>query len=198
MRISIENRKGKVISIMVVVVAVAVIAGVITTVVSADDPSKSPPPNELGPNPPNPSELARLQGKALVPPKVLIEPAPSAISSLEEPRVRRTEIEIGGTQVKLPDDLKFVGILAEGTPGPATPPEALENMPLLVIQRGNSIIHIGLRTGKVVGGRIDPGEEGVFDFLSRQLPEQDQAIKSLPVETLDLSRISELTEGALP
>jgi len=41
-----------------------------------------------------------------------------------------------------------------------------------------------MNTGVVVGGRIEPGEEGAFDFLKEVFPDQQEAIDSLPVKKL--------------
>ena len=40
-----------------------------------------------------------------------------------------------------------------------------------------------MNTGEIAEGRITPGEEGAFDFLKEALPDQAEAIDSLPIRS---------------
>lgn len=85
------------------------------------------------------------------------------------PETRGTETCIAGKTVKLPDDAELGGFAP-----------LLPHSPQSII-RGNSVISIGVHDGTITGGRIAPGEEGIFDFLKEIFPDQSDAIDALPV-----------------
>jgi len=174
----------------------------VPTDISPDAQNPPPPPDSGAPKEPIPTpgyygtdRMIELQQKVLQ--ATTDEERAAAYKELTEERIRAGDIipielsgpntrgistQIGGKTVQLPDDAELGGLLIEmyvpmGSEGKAF----LENRPALRIIRGDSEILIGSRTGVIISGRIEPGEEGAFDFLKQYFPDQSIAIDSIPV-----------------
>jgi hypothetical protein len=84
--------------------------------------------------------------------------------ALSGPRTRGSTITIAGRRITLPPDAWVESYIVAGTcAGPC--PE----LPLYQIKRGNSIISVGIPTGRINGEQVALGEEGTFDFLKEAL-----------------------------
>lgn len=89
--------------------------------------------------------------------------ADGRIQSLSGPRTRGALVDIGGHKVQLPADAyiaKFV-VGIDCMPGGPCPDE----LPFLVLARGQSQVWVGPRSGRIFHERTALGEDGAFTFL---------------------------------
>jgi hypothetical protein len=179
-------KKGKLYIIFTIaIVIIAAVAVTVTALASGPDTDQTalpsptatpsndqayPPPPDYSPDPvPVPTPTYPGPG---IPPGTTYSPP------LYGPSTRGAAIQIASKTVQLPDDAEVGGLIQFVL---NTSSQTLfENLPALTIIRGDSELLIGQNTGVVINGRIEPGEEGAFDFLKEYFPDQSTTIDSIP------------------
>ncbi|HYF77027.1 MAG TPA: hypothetical protein VD973_07855 [Symbiobacteriaceae bacterium] len=89
--------------------------------------------------------------------------ADGRIQYLSGPRTRGALVDIGGHKVQLPADA-FIARFVVGIdcmPGGPCPDE----LPFLVLARGQSQVWVGPKSGRIFHERTAPGEDEAFSFL---------------------------------
>lgn len=112
-----------------------------------------------------PERFRRLPGETEQQYQARVSVGSTVINLARESRGK--PITIAGRTVQLPPDAYLYGIVAGVmcVEGAGQCPEA----PAYVIKRGNSVINVVPRNGKIQGEYVAPGEEGAFDFLRESL-----------------------------
>ena len=131
---------------------------------------RSTPPDSLPPPPVRPV----LSPRPLLTPEEELEQVKEEFEEIKDrifyisgPHTAGGLIRVAGRDVRLPPDA-FVAhridtiLCVVGSPCPEAP--------YYVIQRGNSSVAVSVGSGIAFGENVEPGEEGVFDFLKAVLP----------------------------
>lgn len=142
----------------VLVPGIAAAGLILTATASLSAPTKAPPaapavvPAAAAPL--APAERLRLQEQL---------EADGRIQYLSGPHTRGALVDIGGHKVQLPADAfiaKFV-VGIDCMPGGPCPDE----LPFLVLARGQSQVWVGPKSGRIFHERTAPGEAAAFSFL---------------------------------
>ncbi|HLN61472.1 MAG TPA: hypothetical protein VK464_07920 [Symbiobacteriaceae bacterium] len=89
--------------------------------------------------------------------------AQGKIKYLSGPMTRGQKVEFGGHTVQLPADAYVKQFIVSVDCDPARP--CIDDVPYLVIERGQSTIYVSAKAGKVLREKLAPGQERAFDFL---------------------------------